>query len=177
MRSEAAARSVVDLARGMLMEQLGCSPAEAQAQLTHLSAESGSSVAELAAQITGQPGARGPSGPGEPDGLDRPKPRCPAAPGRPGRGRRGDGARRRRHRRGLLEEALAPAGAVAVALWLTEPDGGLELVGQAGFSAREASRWRRIHPDMRHAARRRPRTTAPRSGGRPGRPDGRRWPR
>ena len=39
-------------------------------------------------------------------------------------------------------------GAVAVALWLAEPDGGLELAGQAGFSARDASRWRRIHPDM-----------------------------
>ena len=54
MRSEAAARSVVDLARGMLMERLGCSAAEAQAQLAHLSAESGTSVPELAAQIAGQ---------------------------------------------------------------------------------------------------------------------------
>jgi PAS domain-containing protein len=35
-----------------------------------------------------------------------------------------------------------------VALWLVEPDGGLELAGQAGFGEREASRWRRIHPDM-----------------------------
>jgi hypothetical protein len=48
----------------------------------------------------------------------------------------------------VLEEALAPTGAVAVALWLAEPEGGLELAGQAGFSARDASRWRRIHPDM-----------------------------
>ena len=39
-----------------------------------------------------------------------------------------------------------------MALWLTEPDGGLELAGQAGFGAREASRWRRIHPDMRTPA-------------------------
>ena len=36
-----------------------------------------------------------------------------------------------------------------MALWLIEPDGGLELAGQAGFGTREASRWRRIHPDMR----------------------------
>ncbi len=35
-----------------------------------------------------------------------------------------------------------------MALWLAEPDGGLELAGQAGFTARDASRWRRIHPDM-----------------------------
>jgi serine phosphatase RsbU (regulator of sigma subunit) len=48
----------------------------------------------------------------------------------------------------LLDEVLAPAGAAAVALWLIEPDGGLELAGQAGFGEREAGRWRRIHPDM-----------------------------
>jgi AmiR/NasT family two-component response regulator len=54
MQSQAAARSVVDLARGMLMERLRCSPGEAQAQLAHLSAESGVSLDELAAQITGQ---------------------------------------------------------------------------------------------------------------------------
>jgi serine phosphatase RsbU (regulator of sigma subunit) len=53
----------------------------------------------------------------------------------------------------VLEEALAPVGAVAVALWLTEPDGGLELAGQTGFGAREAGRWRRIHPDMDSVAR------------------------
>ena len=39
-------------------------------------------------------------------------------------------------------------GVVAVAIWLTEPDGGLELVGEAGFGSHEASRWRRLHPDM-----------------------------
>jgi len=57
MQSGAVARSVVDQARGVLMERLGFSPAEAQAQLTHLSAESGTSLAELAAQITGQQAA------------------------------------------------------------------------------------------------------------------------
>jgi hypothetical protein len=40
----------------------------------------------------------------------------------------------------LLEEALAATGAVAVALWYAEPDGGLELIGQAGFGEREAGR-------------------------------------
>ena len=48
----------------------------------------------------------------------------------------------------LLEEALAALGVAAVAVWLAEPDGGLELAGQAGFAARDASRWRRIHPDL-----------------------------
>ena len=52
MRADAAARSVADLARGMLMERLGCTPAEAQRQLTRLAAESGISATELAVQIT-----------------------------------------------------------------------------------------------------------------------------
>jgi serine phosphatase RsbU (regulator of sigma subunit) len=146
-RSEAAARSVVDLARGMLMERLGCTAAEAQAQLTHLSAESGTSVPELAAQIAGQmpPASQeAPSGAAEP-GMHR------VALAGAAMETSSDGAG---IAAALLEEALAPAGAVAVALWLTEPDGGLVLAGEAGFGARDASRWRRIHPDMRSLAQR-----------------------
>ena len=151
MQSGAATRSVVDLARGMLMERLRCSPAEAQAQLAHLSAESGMSLAELAAQITGQLTA--PPGPVPDSGGQH----TPDAPGgtMPSTHRvaLAGAAAEAAHDGGgiaaaVLEEALAPAGAVAVALWLAEPDGGLELAGQAGFSARDASRWRRIHPDM-----------------------------
>jgi serine phosphatase RsbU (regulator of sigma subunit) len=136
MRSEAAARSVVDLARGILMEQLGCTPAEAQRQLARLAAESGTGVLELAAQITRQ---EPPDVPPEP-GLHK----VSVAGAVIEAAREGDalaGA--------MLEEVLAPLGAAAVAVWLTEPDGGLELVGQAGFGHREASRWRRIHPEMR----------------------------
>src|SRR5450755_59036 len=55
MKSQAAARAVVDLARGVLMGRLDCSPAQAQAQLARLSQESRTSVPELAAQIAGQP--------------------------------------------------------------------------------------------------------------------------
>ncbi len=147
MQSGAAARAVVDLARGMLMERLRCSPAEAQAQLAHLSAESGTSLAELAAQITGQQSTA--TAPGESAGLDAPERtqhsthRVALAGAAAEAAHDGGGIAA-----AVLEEALASAGAVAVALWLAEPDGGLELAGQAGFSARDASRWRRIHPDM-----------------------------
>jgi hypothetical protein len=135
LRAEAAARSIMDLARGMLMEQLGCTPAEAERQLARLATESGTGVIELAAQITRQE----PPGWAPEPGLHRVSlagAMIEAAPD----GSAIAGA--------LLDEALAPLGAVAVAVWLTEPDGGLELVGQAGFGHREASRWRRIHPDM-----------------------------
>ena len=150
MQSRAAARSVVDLARGMLMERLRCSPAEAQAQLAHLSAESGTSLAELAAQITGhQSPARVPGGAARPGAADPAEGILPSTHRVALAGAAAEAA----HDGGgiaaaILEEALAPVGAAAVALWLAEPDGGLELAGQAGFSARDASRWRRIHPDM-----------------------------
>jgi len=145
MRSQAAARSVVDLAIGMLIEQLHCSPVEARRQLGRLARESGDSITGLAAQITRQPppaGGDDPADSADPGarGLSLAWAAAQAAP---------DGTA---VAAALLDEVLADTGAVAVALWLLEPDGGLELAGQAGFEAREASRWRRIHPDMRTLA-------------------------
>jgi PAS domain-containing protein len=137
LRSRAAARSVTDLATGVLMEQLRCGPAEARRQLARLAGESGHSVEALAAQIAGQP---------EPEAGDTASavtldwagiPNAPDAAALAAT---------------LLDEALAPVGAAAVALWVAEPDGGLELAGQAGLSELAASRWRRIHPDMRTLA-------------------------
>ena len=52
-RSGAAARSVIDMAKGALMERLGCSAAEAASQLTALAAEAGTPAAEIAAAIIG----------------------------------------------------------------------------------------------------------------------------
>ena len=136
LRSQAARRSIVDLARGMLMEQLGCTPAEAQRQLARLARESGISATELAAQITRQ----------EPPGQ-APEPEAHqvslagAAVETAASGSAVASA--------LLSEALAPLGAAAVAIWLTEPDGGMALIGEAGFGNHEASRWRRLHPDLR----------------------------
>ncbi len=135
LRSAAAARSVVDLARGMLMEQLGCTPAEAQRQLVHLAAESGVSTTELAAQITHT------EPPGEPPETGIPRVSLARATIE-------TAASGNAVAKALLGEALGSLGAAAVAIWLTEPDGGLELVGEAGFGSHEASRWRRLHPDM-----------------------------
>ena len=143
LTDEAPARSVVDLARGVLMERLGCSAAEARAQLERVSRESSTSVTELAAQIAGQlmPGAG--AGPWAPSAAARVALATVAAE------LAADGGR---VAAAVLEEALAPAGAAAVALWLADPDGGLDLAGEAGFGARQARRWRRIHPDMDNVA-------------------------
>lgn len=139
MRSAAVARSVIDVATGMLMEQLQVPAAGARRQLARLASESGDTVTELAARIAGQPP---PDTAAEvPDQGGRRLSLAWAAAEAAPDGTAVAGA--------LLDEVLAPAGAAAVALWLIEPDGGLELAGQAGFGEREASRWRRIHPDMR----------------------------
>ncbi|HEY1639441.1 MAG TPA: SpoIIE family protein phosphatase [Streptosporangiaceae bacterium] len=143
LTAAAAARSVIDLARGVLMERLGCSAAEARAQLERLSRDSSASVTELAAQIAGQliPGfLPDPPPPGSTASIALASAAAELA---------ADGDR---VAAAVLAEALAPAGATAVALWLADPDGGLELAGEAGFGAREASRWRRIHPDMDNVA-------------------------
>jgi PAS domain-containing protein len=136
LRSRAARRSIVDLARGMLMEQLDCTPAEAQRQLARLARESGISATELAAQIT----RREPPG-GTPEPGAHQVSLAGAAVETAASGNAVASA--------LLTEALAPLGAAAVAIWLTEPDGGMALIGEAGFGNHEASRWRRLHPDMR----------------------------
>ncbi len=152
MRDQAAARSVVDMAQGILMERLGCSAADASQQLTRLSRESGTPLLELAAEVSGQQLARVPEQPAqerEPLGDEEPgwrglslaaaamRQTAAAEPGH------GDGIAV-----AALDEVLVPAGAVAVGLWLLGPDGRLDLVGQAGLGAREAGRWSRLAPDL-----------------------------
>ncbi len=57
-RLAAAARSVADMATGVLIERLGCSPAEAASQLTALAREASTPVTEIAAAIISQDQAR-----------------------------------------------------------------------------------------------------------------------
>ncbi|MGC3002787.1 GAF domain-containing SpoIIE family protein phosphatase, partial [Streptomyces sp. G35A] len=53
----------------------------------------------------------------------------------------------------LLEQALRPLGAVAVAIWAAGADGSLTLAGSAGFSPAEAARWHYVPPDVATVAR------------------------
>jgi serine phosphatase RsbU (regulator of sigma subunit) len=134
LRGSAAAQSVVDMAKGALVERLGCSPAEAASQITALATEFGTPVADVAAAIIGK------------DPLPSP------GPG-PRRNRLAEAAAELADDGGelaaaVLDHALAPLGAAAVALWLIGADGGLDLLGEAGLGPTEKSRWRRIPPQM-----------------------------
>ena len=140
MRAQATARSVVDTARGVLMERLGCAAAEAGRQLARLAHESSTPLAELAAEITGQHLAAEYGQPADGDPGWR---RLAMAGAALDRAPDGD-----RIAEAVLEQMLAPLGGSAVALWLITPDGSLELAGQAGLGMREAGRWRHIPPAM-----------------------------
>jgi serine phosphatase RsbU (regulator of sigma subunit)/PAS domain-containing protein len=140
MRAQAAARSVVDIAQGILMERLGCPAAEAAGQLSRLARQAGLPLAELAAEVTGQRLAAMPEPEDDGDPGWR---RLSLASAAVVAAADGDAIAA-----GALEQALAPAGAVAVALWLVGPDGSLELAGQAGLGEREAGRWQHIPPAM-----------------------------
>ncbi|HEY2520183.1 MAG TPA: SpoIIE family protein phosphatase [Streptosporangiaceae bacterium] len=152
-RAEAAARSVADMAKGVLIERLGFTPAEATTQLAALAREAGTPVAEIAAAIIGRE-----AGPDEPGVAPRSGAAGAAAAARASaqaalRNRLAEVATELATDGGefaaaVLDQALAPLGAAAVALWLIGPDGSLRLLGEAGLGPAEASRWQRIPPQM-----------------------------
>jgi serine phosphatase RsbU (regulator of sigma subunit)/PAS domain-containing protein len=150
-RAAAAARSVADLATGVLIERLGCSPAEAASQLNALAREASTPVTEIAAAIISQ-------GQSLPEG---PLPAAGATP-RAQAGLPADAVLRNQlagaaaalaadggeFAAAVLDQALAPLGAAAVVLWLIGADGSLGLLGEAGLGPAEAGRWRWIPPHM-----------------------------
>jgi serine phosphatase RsbU (regulator of sigma subunit) len=142
-RAQAAAEALVNLAKGTLVERLHCSPGEAATQLTRLAEAAGRPLIELAADVLNQTDQTVQSGSA---GTAPNPPRSHRAYlAEAAMAMADDGAQ---VAAAVLEEALAPIGAVAVALWTTAPDGALELAGEAGFGALEASRWQRIPPQM-----------------------------
>jgi hypothetical protein len=173
IRAAAAGESVVAMARGALMERLGLSSAEAVSQLARLAAATGIPPAEMAAAVLSE----NVTDSDRPD-SDRPDSDRPgfdglvgvpaAVAGRAvsaaaaGATRDGKAGPRRLMAEAAAElaadgaelvamlagQVLAPLGATAVTLWLLEADGTLALLGEAGLSIGEASRWQRIPPQF-----------------------------
>ncbi|WP_159041745.1 GAF and ANTAR domain-containing protein, partial [Streptomyces aureus] len=153
-------RALIELAKGVLVERLGCGPAQAARQLAELADRAGLSKLELAADIInqaardrvaevtgefvrttiGEPGTAGPAASvavrlrtAESAALDAGDTQAVAD--------------------SLLAHALEPLGAVAVAIWTTGQDASLSLRGHAGFGADEAARWHYVPPGVTTAAR------------------------
>ncbi|MFD9597186.1 SpoIIE family protein phosphatase [Kitasatospora sp. NPDC059973] len=151
-RSEADGRALVELAKGVLVERLGCGPTDAYRQLEGLAGRSKVSVLELAADVVNQASR---------DRIADVAREFVAAAGEPP-----VGLRLRSAETGILgaddvqavaesalEHALRPLGAQAVAIWSANPDQSLTLAGSAGFGAQEAPLWRHVPPGVQTPAR------------------------
>ncbi len=142
MRERVGQTLVEERAKGMLIERLGCTPAQAADHLALLAERAGLTVLEIAAEISGADAVGGNDPALDPLRLLRFEAALPLA---------ADG--------GALADAmftdvLRGIGAAAVGCWLLRPDGVLQLAGQHGLVPLEVARWRSQPPDMATLARR-----------------------
>ncbi|MBR7835767.1 SpoIIE family protein phosphatase [Actinospica durhamensis] len=152
-------RALVEVAKGILIERLGCSPATAARQLAELAAQSGVSALELAVDIINQAArdrvaeiaadfVRRTHDAGPEPGDEQPALRLRSAESAAMAA--GD---TQAVAESLLRHALVPLGAAAVAVWTVDRDGSLALSGHAGFGSGEAERWRHVPPGVTTVAR------------------------
>ncbi|MFU0243074.1 ANTAR domain-containing protein, partial [Streptomyces scabiei] len=180
-QAEAEGRALIELAKGILVARLGCGPAEAARQLAELAEQSQVTPLEFAVEVINQSArdrmsevtdaflaataAVRTADPG--NDTDDTDGEGTAAAGAAGEAAESAAVRLRAAESGalaaddtqavadaLLEQALRPLGAVAVAIWAAGYDGSLTLVGSAGFPPAEAARWRYVPPDVATVARR-----------------------
>ncbi len=139
LRAQADTAAVVAMARGVLMERNGSSPGEAALQLTGMAAAASLPLHEMAAAVLGQE-------PRPQEALpptDRLEPQDPVGVALAERAR--DGA----ELTAVLAEQLRPRfGVAAIAVWLLEADGALEMLGADGLGGTESARWRRLPPQF-----------------------------
>lgn len=139
-QAEADGRALVELAKGILVERLGCGPAEAAQQLSDLAEQAGTTALEFAVDVINQAAKDRVSEVTEAflatvAGTEDPAERSAAVRLRAAE----SGALAAAHDTqavadSLLQHALGPLGAVAVAIWAVSSDGSLTLAGSAGFS-------------------------------------------
>lgn len=153
-------RALIELAKGILIGQLSCTPAAAARQLDELSRETGLSALELAADIVNQASrdhvsevaaafARRTGTPVPDEGSPTVSVRLRTAES----GVLAAADDTQAVAESLLVNALGPLGADAVAVWSAAPDGSLALAGHAGFPPGEAARWRHVPPGVSTVAR------------------------
>ncbi|MEV6809955.1 SpoIIE family protein phosphatase [Streptomyces sp. NPDC051132] len=158
-QAEAEGRALIEVAKGILVERLGCGPAQAARQLAELAEQAQVTPLEFAVDVINQAArdrvaevteaflsvAADPSGPVEESAAVRLRAAESGVLAAPDTQAMADS---------LLEHALRPLGAVAVAIWSAGPDGSLTLAGSGGFPPGEAARWRYVPPDVVTVARR-----------------------
>ncbi|HKN51046.1 MAG TPA: ANTAR domain-containing protein, partial [Amycolatopsis sp.] len=147
-------RALIELAKGVLMERLQCAPADAARQLNLLAERAGLSPLELAADVVGDAAQDRISEVAREFLARAGEPRDPVALRlRTAESGVLSASDTQRVAESILEHALLPLGATAVAVWLAGPDGSFTLTGHAGFSVEEANRWRYVPPGVATPAR------------------------
>ncbi|MFD8373964.1 SpoIIE family protein phosphatase [Streptomyces sp. NPDC059688] len=158
-QAEAEGRALIELAKGILVERLGCGPAQAARQLAELTEQSQVTPLEFAVEVINQAArdrvsevteaflslAAEPAGDDEESAAVRLRAAESGVLAATDAQAMADS---------LLEHALRPLGAVAVAIWAAGSDSSLTLAGSAGFPPGEAARWRYVPPDVATVARR-----------------------
>nr|WP_229816353.1 SpoIIE family protein phosphatase [Streptomyces lucensis] len=158
-QAEAEGRALIELAKGILVERLGCGPAQAARQLAELTEQAQVTPLEFAVDVINQAArdrvaevteaflsrAADPSEPVEESAAVRLRAAESGLLAADDTQAMADS---------LLEHAVRPLGAVAVAIWAAGADGSLTLAGSAGFPPGEAARWRYVPPDVATVARR-----------------------
>ncbi|MFK0160301.1 SpoIIE family protein phosphatase [Streptomyces sp. NPDC090493] len=165
-QAQADGRALIELAKGILVERLRCGPAQAARQLAELAGQAGVTPLEFAVDVINQAARDRLS---EVTAAFLAATAATAAEARPAEPAYGHSSavRLRAAESGalaahdtqavadsLLEHALTPLGAEAVAIWALGTDGSLALAGTAGFPAAEAGRWRHVPPGVTTVARR-----------------------
>ncbi|WP_143677415.1 ANTAR domain-containing protein, partial [Streptomyces scabiei] len=155
--AEADGRALIELAKGILVERLGCGPSQAARQLAELTEQAGVTPLEFAVDVINQ-AARDRLSEATTAFLALTAGRDDADDSSGGgsmavRLRTAESGALAAHDAqavadSLLEHALTPLGAEAVAIWALGADGSLTLAGSAGFSAAEAARWRYVPPGV-----------------------------
>jgi serine phosphatase RsbU (regulator of sigma subunit) len=149
VRADRDAAAVVAMARGVLMERHGLSSAEGARQLAAMATAAGLPEPEMAAAVLAQEPLPQPDHARQASSAD---PEAEKALGPAddlvtiaAAERAKDGA----ELVGALAEQLrSRLGVAAVAVWLLDADGALELFGQDGLGGTESSRWRRLPPQF-----------------------------
>lgn len=159
-QTEADGRALIELAKGILVERLGCGPTQAARQLAELTEQAGMTPLEFAVEVIDQASGDRLSEvttgflEHTAGGADSPSNNSYALMLRAAE----SGALAARDAQAvadsLMEHALRPLGAEAVAIWSLSGDGSLTLAGSAGFSVAEAGRWRYVPPGVATVARR-----------------------
>jgi serine phosphatase RsbU (regulator of sigma subunit) len=139
-------RALIELAKGILVERLRCGPVQAAHQLDVLAEQAGVSLLELAADVVNDV-AQDRLTDVSASIVDRVWLRSTES----GVLAAGD---TQAVAQSLLDQALVPLGAAAVAVWAVDADTSLTLAGFAGFPASEAARWRHVPPGVATPARR-----------------------